>query len=88
MPINNESLIEQRIAAELRQMRETANVTQSELADLFGWEKAAVSKLESGMVRVRLADYLAIMRYLREFVPGHPGVALADHFAKPKRSKA
>ena len=87
MPINNESLIEQRICAELREIREAAGVTQGEIADLFGWERAAVHKMESGMVRVRLSDYLAIMRYLREFVPGHPGVALADHYAKPRRPK-
>lgn len=88
MPINNESLIEQRICAELREVREAAGVTQGQIADLFGWERAAVHKMESGAVRVRLADYLAIMRYLRDFVPGHPALALFDHFSKPKRTKA
>ena len=88
MPIDNESLMEQRIREEMREMRVASGLSQTGVAELFGWEKAAVSKMENGLVRIRLSDYLTLAKHVRHFIPGHPGVALADHFAKPKRTKA
>lgn len=89
MVMTTETLLEQRIATELRNLRKTTHTTLSEVADLFGWEKAAIHKIESGITRVRLSDYLTLMQHYRPFIPGHPGVSLLDHFTKPmKRTKA
>lgn len=85
-----ETRLERRIRLDLRRVRETAGYTQEGIAELFGWNRDAVSKLENGSRRIRMADFLQVVDFCREAIPGHPAVALIEHYApaKSRRGKS
>jgi DNA-binding XRE family transcriptional regulator len=75
----------QRLGEQLRAARESEGFTQQEVADLFGWGRDAISKLESGTLNVSLADYLLLVHFLRDHLPpGYPAVVLHDIAASPR----
>jgi hypothetical protein len=81
----NETRVDKRIRKDVRAIREAAGLSQEAIGDLFGWQKAAVSKVEKGYYRIRLSDYLRIVDFCRDAIPDHPALALADYYAPRKR---
>lgn len=75
-----------RLGAELRELREASGVPQQTIADLFGWQRDAVAKLENGTNQIQLYDYLRLMRSFAELAPEHPALPLADQLI-PKKGK-
>jgi transcriptional regulator with XRE-family HTH domain len=67
----------QRVGRELRLLREAAGLSQAAVADTFDWQKAAMSKIETGARPIALFEYLRLMQFYGEIEPGHPAVALA-----------
>ncbi len=67
-----------KIGMDIRAARKGAGKSQQEIADLFGWNRDAVSKIETGKVSVSLRSYLVIMRFCAPPESDHPGVALAE----------
>src|SRR4051794_29411344 len=80
-----ETKLERRIREDLRAIREAARLSQEAIGEIFGWEKAAVSKIELGYNKVKLADFLRIVDFCREAIPNHPAVVLADYYAPRRR---
>jgi transcriptional regulator with XRE-family HTH domain len=76
------------IGTDLRRLREESGVAQQAVADVFGWNRDAVSKIERGVTRLSLIDYLRTMDFLREVDPDHPGVVLAAYYRKKNRVRA
>jgi len=76
-----------RLGAELRQVREAAGLSQQAVADLYEWNRDAVSKFERGVRRMSLFDYLRFMDLMREQLPAHPAVPLADHMLSWRKFK-
>ena len=74
-----------RIGAEVRAAREQAELSQAAVADMFGWERDAISKIERGVNSLTLYDYLRLMTWLRdELDPAHPALALAERLLNPR----
>jgi DNA-binding XRE family transcriptional regulator len=76
-----------KLGAELRQVRESAGLSQQAIADLYEWNRDAVSKFETGKRRMSLFDYLRFIDLMREQIPAHPAVPLADHMLAWRRIK-
>lgn len=76
-----------RIGQEIRTAREAADLPQQAVADLFQWKRDAISKLERGLLNISLVDYLRLVDFLREFLPDHPAVPLAEHILRPRRRR-
>lgn len=75
------------IGQDIRRIRQECGVSQQQVADIFGWQRDAISKLERGLFNVSLANYLQLMDWLREGAPAnHPGLALADRFRRAAKS--
>ena len=71
-------LLQQRLGRDIRLLRESAGLSQQSIADLFGWGRDAISKLESGSIATTVYNYLALMQFLASDVePDHPAVILA-----------
>ena len=66
-----------RVGQELRQMREASGASQAFVADIFGWTRDAMSKIERGDRPIGMFEYLTVMRFYHDLDPTHPGVALA-----------
>ena len=77
------ALFYRRIGQNIRQLREDAGWTQEQLADLFGWNRDAISKIESGKRPVALYEYLQLLWFLRDVDLNHPGVSLARLLLPP-----
>jgi DNA-binding XRE family transcriptional regulator len=76
------------ISQDIAEMRSAAGMSQASLSDVFGWERFAISKLETGRNDVYLFDYLKMADFLRDVLPDHPAVALHDFiFKKPARRR-
>ena len=71
------SEFQRRLAEEIRTIRKASDWTQTNVADLFGWGKSAISKIEKADYNLSLYHYLRIMYSLRDSDPDHPGVELA-----------
>lgn len=68
------------IGAEFRQARMDAGLRQADLADVMGWGKDAISKLERGVLDIKLGDYLTLISTLAYYIPAdHPARALLEH---------
>jgi DNA-binding XRE family transcriptional regulator len=67
------------IAGDVLNVRRAGKISQQSLAEVFGWSKAAISKIENGRNDVYLSDYLKIVNLMRAAVPGHPAIALHDY---------
>ena len=81
----------ERMGKDIRGLREAAELSQQEIADLFGWTRDSISKVERGITDLALVDYLVIMSFVREIgavSPGHPAMALVDFFYIPQRRTA
>lgn len=65
-----------RLGQDIRKLREDAQVSQAMIAELFGWHRTAVSKIEQGERNLGIYEYLLIMNFLRDMEPAHPAVAL------------
>lgn len=68
-----------RVGAEIRKFR-TAPETKASLesaAEILGWEKARLSKIELGQQRIGFWEYLELMREIAP--PDHPAVILRQH---------
>lgn len=74
-----------RMGAEIRSLREASEMPQQAVADLFGWQRDAISKIENGRTNLSLYDYLRLMIFLRDTQPDHPAVTLADHLIPRRR---
>jgi DNA-binding XRE family transcriptional regulator len=61
----------------IREMRETAGLAQQDIADIFGWSRDAISKIERGVNTISLFQYLKIIDCLREVDRAHPALPLA-----------
>ena len=85
MPHEKQSTADLRISNDIRAIREAAGMTQAAVADIFGWERDAVSKIEAGKVRIRLIDYLAVVKFCRHAIPGHPAIALAEFYIPSRK---
>lgn len=77
-------LLYQRAGQEIRTMRLAAGASQEMVADLFGWTRDALSKIERGIRPISLFEYLNVMWFLRSSKPDHPAVALAGLLLYPK----
>lgn len=78
--MENDTLLsefQRRLAEEIRTIRKASDLTQTNVADLFGWGKSAISKIEKSDYNLSLYHYLRIMYSLRDSDPNHPGVELA-----------
>lgn len=71
------ALFAKRVGQELRQLREASGLSQAFLADLFGWTRDAMSKIERGDRPIGMFEYLVVMNFYRDLDPTHPAVALA-----------
>jgi hypothetical protein len=72
------------IASSLRSTRLKVGLTQEGMSELMGNAgRAAFHKLEQGINTISLVDYLILMYALREEVPDHPALSLAEHFGIP-----
>jgi transcriptional regulator with XRE-family HTH domain len=57
-------------------------LSQQSVADLFDWNRDAMSKVETGKNNLTLHQYLTLVRFLQEAVPlDHPALALADQLS-------
>ncbi|WP_419900618.1 helix-turn-helix domain-containing protein [Roseomonas sp. USHLN139] len=77
----------QKAGQDLREMREGAGMTQQEVADIFNWNRDAVSKIESGSINISLHHYLQIIQQFKELYPDHPALPLYDYLTKPRRAR-
>ena len=75
------------IGADIRQHREAAGMSLTDLGNLIGWGKDSLSKMERGFFRLSVADYMRIMRVLRDTDPMHPGVLLGDRLLPSIRGR-
>ena len=67
-----------RLGAELRRLREEAELPLQMAADVLGTGKRdRISKVERGVSGIDLFDYLRLMWFYQEFEPNHPAVLLA-----------
>jgi hypothetical protein len=67
-----------RMGADLRRLREEADISLQLVADVLGSEKRdRISKVERGITGIDLFDYLRLMWFYQEFDPQHPAVLLA-----------
>lgn len=63
----------------IRDARTSAGISQQAVADLFDWQRDALSKLERGNTDISLYSFLIICDFLREFLPpDHPALALYE----------
>lgn len=61
----------------IRTARESAGVSQQTVADVFDWNRDAMSKVESGQTDISLYSFLTICDFLRDFMPpDHPATQL------------
>lgn len=68
-----------RLGADLRAARERAGLSQAAVAEVFGWQRDAISKIECGKNSLTVLEYLTLVDFLRAFYPPDaPAVALAD----------
>jgi hypothetical protein len=66
------------MGADLRRLREEADISLQLVADVLGSEKRdRISKVERGITGIDLFDYLRLMWFYQEFDPQHPAVLLA-----------
>ena len=72
------------VGAELRSLRLKADLSLESVAEVFGWNRDAISKIERGQRNMLLSDYLTLMLFYRDLAPGHPALALAARFKKGK----
>lgn len=83
------SSIGARAGAEIRVWREALDMPQQSVANLFGWKRDAVSKIETGKNEISLHDYIMVVRFLQAAVPeDHPALALADQLMKRRFRRA
>jgi transcriptional regulator with XRE-family HTH domain len=76
------------IGADIRQAREAAGLPQQAIANLFGWTRDAISKMERGINDTEVYDVVIIMDYLREYSESHPIHPLIGRwYSLPKRTK-
>ena len=76
-----------RLADEVKTIRRVSGVTQTQVADLFGWGKSAISKIEKANYNLSLYHYLQIMYSFRDSDPYHPGVELAYRLLGKRRPR-
>jgi transcriptional regulator with XRE-family HTH domain len=64
---------------EIRTWRENLRLSQQDVADVFGWKRDAVSKIETGKNNLYLDEYLVLVKFLAAGIPtDHPALALAE----------
>jgi hypothetical protein len=69
-----------RMGADLRRLREEAELSQEAVSDVIKDTKAnrdRMSKVERGASGIELFDYLRLLWFYRDYDPQHPGVLLA-----------
>ena len=79
---------DKRIQNDLRAIRQAAGLTLDTIAEIIGVNKDALSKMERGVIRIKLFDYLRIVRFCRDAIPDHPAVQLAEFYLAPPRKIA
>jgi transcriptional regulator with XRE-family HTH domain len=75
--IAHRDIFRRQVGRELRELREAYGLSQATVADVFGWNRDAMSKIERGATPLGMFEYLRLMLFYRERVPEHPAVALA-----------
>ncbi len=69
-------------------MREAHGATLAFVAGIFGWQPAAMSKIERGERAISIYDYLTLMDLYRGLEPNHPAYALAKRFMPSTHQRA
>ena len=70
------------IHEDLRSIRKAAGLTLEQIGEVIDMDRQAMSKIELGVSRIRLFDYLRIVWFCREAIPEHPAVELARFYVK------
>jgi transcriptional regulator with XRE-family HTH domain len=70
------------VGEELRAARREAGITQADVAEIFGWTRDAISKIEAGVTSLSVLVYVTLVHFLRDFLPAHPAVPLARHMLR------
>lgn len=71
------------VGADLRRMREAADLTLDQVGDMLDINKDAVSKLERGINTLSMYNYLKIMRFL-DMNNTHPSRVLGIRYGLHK----
>jgi hypothetical protein len=84
-----QEIFRRRLGQELRRFREASGISQDLAADVNGWNRDAMSKIERGERPIGMFEYLRLMWFYQELEPDHPAVALAArllprHSGKPQ----
>jgi transcriptional regulator with XRE-family HTH domain len=80
-------LFQERMGRELRTLREAGGVSQAAVADLFGWQRNAISKLEAGRTTTNIYNYLRLINFLaHDTEPDHPARALLRRFMPSEKA--
>lgn len=72
------------VGKEIRAMRESAGLTQQDLADVLGvGGRSWTYQVENGLIGISLENYIAVMDFLRD-TPNkdHPAHVLSTHFKR------
>lgn len=77
-----------KLGGELRAYRELAGLSQDAVAEVLGWGRDAISKIETGKNGLRLYDYLLLMEFLRDGSPGHPAHSLRERLNSRRLPRA
>jgi transcriptional regulator with XRE-family HTH domain len=72
------ALFRRRVGTELRMLREASRLSQQAVAEVFGWTRDAMSKVERGVYPLGMYEYLRLIAFYRDLEPDHPAVALAN----------
>lgn len=71
------------LGADIRRMREAAALTQQDLANLLDWSnRGAIQKVEAGLRRLNVYDYLRLLNQIRDIEPDHPAIPLYHHIRR------
>jgi transcriptional regulator with XRE-family HTH domain len=82
---SSEDVFLTRVGNDLRTLREAGGLSQQAVADLFGWQRDAISKVERGERNLTVYDYLRLLRFFRDVAPDHPALALAERYLLIRR---
>lgn len=72
-----------RMGADLKELRLAAGLSQQAVADVFGWRRDSISKVENGQRPLGLYEYLTLLQFLQAVEPNHAALALARRLIPP-----
>ena len=72
------------LGADIKEMRERIGLSQAEIANVMGWGRFAMSKIETGQTNLSLFDYLRLISTLEEAERGHPAFTVMRRYGGRK----